>query len=89
MEHPTLRMFHKWLRYNLFHRDDIRKVKVGDLQLLYAINKTPTSPVTLLVSHWLSIPSFQGPVGCTSLITRLATSLNVLENSSFEFIDEL
>ena len=90
MEHPTLRMYHKWLGYNLFHCDDIRKVRVGDLQLLYAaINKIPTLPVTLLVSHWLSIPSLQGPVGCTSLITRLASSLNLLENSSLEFIDEL
>jgi len=90
MEHPTLRMFHKWLGYNLFYRDDIRKVRVGDLQLLYAaINKVPTSPVILLVSHWLSVPSLQGPVGCTSLITRLASNLHLLENSSLEFIDEL
>jgi len=90
MEHPTFRMFHKWNGYNLFHRDDIRKVRVGNLQLLYAaINKVLTSPVTLLVAHWLNIPSLQGPVGCTSLITRLASSLNLLENSSLEFIDEL
>jgi len=83
-------MFHKWLGYNIFYRDDIRKVRVGDLQLLYAaINKVPTSPVKLLVSHWLSIPCLQGPVGCTSLITRLASSLHLLENSSLEFIDEL
>ena len=90
MKHPTLRMFHKWLGYNLFYRDDIRKVRVGDLPLLYAaINKVLTSPVKLLVSHWLSIPSLHGPVGCTSLITRLASSLHLLENSSLEFIDEL
>jgi len=83
-------MFHKWLGYNLFYRDDIRKVRVGDLQLLYVdINKVPTSLITLLVSHWLSIPSLQGPVGCTSLITRLASNLHLLENSSLEFIDEL
>jgi len=83
-------MFHKWLGYNLFYRDDIRKVRVGDLQLLYAaINKVPTSPVILLVSHWLSIPSLQGLVGCTSFITRLASNLHLLENSSLEFIDEL
>ena len=70
--------------------DDIRKVRVGDLQLLYvAISKVPTSPVTLLVSHWLSIPSLQGPVGSTSLITRLATNLHLLENSSLDFIEEL
>jgi len=83
-------MFHKWLGYNLFHRDDIRKVRVGDLQLLCsAMTKIPTSPVTLSVSHWLSIPSLQGPIGCTSLITRLPSSLNLLENSSLEFIDKL
>jgi len=90
MEHPTLRMFHKWIGYNIFHRDDIRKVRVGDLQLLYvAINKVPISPATLLVAHWLSIPSLQGNVSCTSLITRLASSLNLLENLSLEFIEEL
>jgi hypothetical protein len=83
-------MFHKWIRYNLFPRDDIRKVRVGDLQLLYVVvNKIHILPVTLLVSHWLGTPSLQGPVGCTSLITHLASSLNLLENSSLEFIDEL
>jgi len=61
MEHPTLRMFHKWIGYNLFYHDDIRKLRVGVLQLLYAsINKIPISPVTLLVAHWLSLPSLQG-----------------------------
>ena len=74
----------------IFSRDDIRKVRVEDLQLLYAaINKVPTSPVTLLVSHCLSVPSLQRPVGCTSHITRLASNLHLLENSSLEFIDEL
>ena len=34
-------------------------------------------------------PSLQGPVGCTSLITRLAFNLHLLENSSLDFIDEL
>ena len=90
MEHPTLRMFHKWIGYNLFPRDDIRKASVGDLQLLYVvINKIYILPVSLLVSHWLGTPSLQGHVGCTSLITRLASSLILLDNSSLEFIDEL
>jgi len=30
MEHPTLQIFHKWIGYNLFYRDDIRKLRVGD-----------------------------------------------------------
>jgi hypothetical protein len=48
IEHPTLHMFHKWIGFVLFPRDDIRKVRVGDLQLLYAaINKMQMSPVTL------------------------------------------
>lgn len=90
MEHPTLRMFHKWIGYILFPRDDIRKVRIGDLQLLFAaVNKRVVSPVTLLVSHWLNTPNLQGPVGCTSLVTRLATNLNLLENSSLNFLDEL
>jgi len=48
----AFQMFHKWIGYNLFHCDNIRKVRVGDLQLIYAaINKVPISPATLSVAH--------------------------------------
>jgi hypothetical protein len=73
---PTLHFLHKWMGYSKFPRDDIRKVKVGDLQLLYAaLKKIRVSPVRLLVAHWFSTHELMDPVGCTSLITRLATNL--------------
>jgi hypothetical protein len=75
--------------FALFPRDDPRKVRVGDLQLLYAaLKKVKVSPVHLLVSHWFTTLDLIGPIGCTSLITRLAVSLNLLENASLDFIKE-
>jgi hypothetical protein len=86
---PTLHFLHKWMGYAMFPRDDIRKVRVGDLQLLYAVlKKIRISPVRLLVAHWFSTHELMGPVGCTSLITRLATNLGALNNSSVNFIEE-
>jgi hypothetical protein len=36
---PTLHFLHKWMGYAMFPRDDIRKVRVGDFQLLYVALK--------------------------------------------------
>jgi hypothetical protein len=86
---PTLYFLHKWIGYAMFPRDDICKVRVGDLQLLYAmLKKIRVSPVCLLVAHWFSSHELMGPVGCTSLITHLAINLGALNNSLVNFIEE-
>jgi hypothetical protein len=72
-----------------FSRDDPRKVREGDLQLMYAaVKKIRVSLVRLLVEHWLATPNLKGNVGCTSLVTRIAFGLNLLENASLEYINE-
>jgi hypothetical protein len=38
--------------------------------------------VRLLVEHWLATPNLKGSIGCTSLVTRIAFGLNLLENAS-------
>jgi hypothetical protein len=59
IEHPTLRFFHKWLGFTFFPRDDTSKVRMADLQLIYAaIKKIKVSHVRLLVAHWLVVPSY-------------------------------
>jgi hypothetical protein len=75
--------------YAMFPRDDICKVRVGDLQLLYAaLKKIRVSHVHLLVAHWFSAHELMVPVGCTYLITHLATNLGALNNYSINFIEE-
>lgn len=39
IKHPTLHFLHKWMGFALFLRDDPHKVRIGDLQLLYAALK--------------------------------------------------
>jgi hypothetical protein len=39
IEHPTLRFVHKWMGFVFFPWDDPRKVREGDLQLMYAAIK--------------------------------------------------
>jgi hypothetical protein len=86
---PTLHFLHKWMGYAMFPRDDIRKIRVGDLQLLYAaLKKIRVSPIRLLVAHCFFTHELMGHVGCTSLITRLATNLGALNNSLVNFIEE-
>ena len=87
IEHPTLRFLHKWIGIVFISRDDIRRVRVGDLLLIYAVvKKRQVSPVRLMVEHWLSIPSLIGEITCTSLTTRIATRLNLIEGADFEYI---
>jgi hypothetical protein len=72
-----------------FPQDDPRKVREGDLQLMYAaVKKIRVSLVRLLVEHWLATPNLKGAVGCTSLVTCITFGLNLLENASLEYINE-
>jgi hypothetical protein len=90
IEHPTLRFFHKWLGFTFFPHDDTSKVRSADLQLMYAIvKKIKVSPVHLIVVHWLIVPSYQvGHVAICSLVTHIASNLDMLQGASLEFIEE-
>jgi hypothetical protein len=57
---------------------------------MYAtIKKIKVLPVHLLVAHWLIVPSYRvGPVAICSLVTRIASNLDMLQGASLEFIEE-
>ena len=56
IQHPTLRLMHKWVALTCFPRDDVRTVRVDELRILYAmVNKIKIAPVQEMVRQWLGI----------------------------------
>ena len=78
---------HKWLALTCFPREDVRTVRLDELCILYAmVNKTKIAPVQEMVRQWLGNFRMVGPVECTSLVTRIATSLGLLNWARFTYI---
>ena len=70
IQHPTLRLMHKWLALTCFPREDVRTVRLDELCILYAmVNKTKIAPVQEMVRQWLGNFRMVGPIECTSSIT--------------------
>ena len=42
-----------------------------------------------MMKQWKEIPNLMGDVGCTSLVTRIAKNLGLLENASVAYIDDI
>ena len=81
---------HKWLVFSLFPRNDFRTVRNDELKLLYAmVKRRKVSPVKFMMKQWTEILELKGDVGCTSLVTRIAKNLGVLENASVAYIDDI
>ena len=81
---------HKWLGFSLFSRNDFRTIKNDELKLLYAmVKRRKVSPVKFMMKQWKEIPKLKGDVGSTSLITRIAKNLGLLENASVTYIDDI
>ena len=50
IQHPTLRLIHKWLALTCFPREDVRTVRVDELRILYAmVNKIKIAPMQEMV----------------------------------------
>lgn len=78
---------HKWVALTCFPRDDVRTVRMDELRILYAmVNKIKIAPVQKMVRQWHGNFRMIGPVECTSLVTRIATSLGVLNWARFTVI---
>jgi hypothetical protein len=81
--HPTLRFIHRWIAMTLFARDDIRFVHHAELQLLYAIlKKTRVAPVKEMFNHWIDTIKASTAISCTSLVTRIASSVDALDGQN-------
>ena len=60
---------------------------MDELRILYGmVNKIKIAPVQEMVRQWLGNFRMFRPVECTSLVTRIATSLGVLNWARFSFI---
>src|SRR6185369_12237792 len=87
IHNPIPQLMHKWLTITLFPRDDVRPVRNDELLILYAmVNKIKISPAQTLVEQLLLNLKMTDPIECTSLITRIATRIGVLEGNFIPFI---
>jgi hypothetical protein len=78
---------HKWLGMTLFPREDTRVVRIEDLKLMFAmIKRRKVSPVQFMMVHWLGIFKQKGEIKYSSLVTRIANKLGLMENSLVEYI---
>jgi hypothetical protein len=66
----------------LFPRPDLGTAREDELKLLYAVVKRQkVSPVVYMMHQWLDVfGPIKGAVECTSLVTCLATRLDLMEN---------
>jgi hypothetical protein len=80
IHHPTLRFMHRWIAMTLFSRQDICFVYHAKMQLLYAmLKKTKVALVKEMFNHWLETIKASTVITCTSLMTRIATNIGVLD----------
>ena len=72
---------HHWIDMTLFSRQDIRVVHNTKMQILYVmIKKMKIAPIKEIFKHWLDLfKLFSTSISCTSLVTRIATSVGALE----------
>lgn len=83
---PTLRFIHKWMGFTLFPRDDIRIVK-EDLKLMLAmIKREKVAPIQFMMVHWSKVFNRIGAIEYTSLVTRLAENLGLMDTALVENI---
>ena len=63
-------------------------MRVDDLKLLYAmVKRRKVSRIKFMMNQWNDIFDLTGDVECTSLVTRIAQNLGLLENASISPID--
>ena len=88
IQHLTLRLMHRWIAMPLFTRQDIQVVHNIEMQILYAmINKIKIAPVKEMFKHGLELlKTFSTSISCTSLITRIATSVGAMEDRDVDYI---
>ena len=87
IQYPTWRLMHRWIAMTLFPRQDIRFVHNIELQLLYTmIKKTKVAPMKDMFKYWLDLFKTSTYVSCTSLITRIATSIGSLDGQDIVYI---
>ena len=68
---------------------DLRLCSLPELQYLYAMAKQiRCSPVRTMLAHWQKMISGRSPIDMTSLVTRVARYVGVLDNAEVIFMPE-
>jgi hypothetical protein len=82
IQRPTLGHMHHWIIMTLFSRQDIQVDHNNEMKILYAmIKKIKIAPVKEMFKHWLELlKTFSTSISCTSLVTRIATSVGAMED---------
>jgi hypothetical protein len=66
----------------LFPRNDLCTVRAEEMKIMYAIiNRTHISPIIGMIDYWLGTFQRDEYVECTSLITRLARNMGLLDRA--------
>ena len=78
---------YRWIAMTLFARQDIRFVYHAELQILYAmLKKTKIAPMKEIFKHWIETFKASTSISCTSLVTRIATSIGALDGQDVIYI---
>ena len=68
---------------------DLRLCSLPELQCLHAMaNKICFSPIRSMLAHWQKMISGKSPINMTSLVTRIARYVGVMENAEVTFLPE-
>jgi len=87
IRNPTLRFLARWVTLVLLPHDDVCCVNAHDLEILHAMyTRRKISPVRHMVRCWLDLTHDWNAVTITSLVTRIANRLELLEDSNIEYI---
>jgi hypothetical protein len=89
IHNPTLRFLAKWLVMVVHPHADLRLCSLPELQYLYAMAKQiRCSPVRTMLGHWQNMISGKSPIDMTSLVTRIARYVGLMENAEVTFLPE-
>lgn len=71
----------------LFPRPNTRTVRVDEMKLMFAMVKwQKVSPVEFMMTQWIEVFKLTRDIECTSLVTRIANKLGLMENCLIEQI---
>jgi hypothetical protein len=89
IHNPILRFLAMWLAMVVHTHSNLHLYSLPELQCLYAmVNKIHFSPIRSMIAHWQMMISGKGPIDMTSLVTRLAKYVSVLENSQVTYLPQ-
>ena len=87
IHNPTLRFLAKWLAMVMHPRANLRLCSLPELQYLYAMAKQiHCSLVRTMLAHWQKMISGKSPIDMTSLVTRIARYVGVMDNAEVTFM---